>query len=67
MKTILSLYGKSETIKKDKPSVYSRQEVVTKQQSLLVANAQTIGRAKSLDLAKLESSFDLDQYDNYLS
>jgi hypothetical protein len=67
MKTILSLYEKSETIKKDKPSVYSRQDVVTKQQSLLIADAQTIGRSKSLDLAKLESSYDLDQYDKYLS
>ena len=65
MKTILSIYEKSGTDRKQ-PSVYSKQEVVTKQKSRLTSEAQSVGKSKFPDLAKYESNYDLEQYDKYL-
>lgn len=65
MKTILSIYEKSGN--QPKQTVYSKQEVVTKQKSSLVNKATTVGASKFPDLANYESNYDLDQYSKYLS
>lgn len=67
MKTLLSIYEKSENSNTNKRSIYSRQEVVTKHKSPLVSEAKTMGKSKFPNLVKMESSYDLDQYDTYLS
>lgn len=65
MKTILSIYEKSSSDRKT-PNVYSKQEVVTKQKSPLADQAKSVGLARSMDLTKYESNYDLDQIDKYL-
>jgi hypothetical protein len=65
MKTILSQYEKSDNV--IRPAVYSKTEIVTKQVSNLAKQARTVARPRVTSVSKLESSYDLDQYDTYLS
>lgn len=64
MKTILSLYEKAGV--KPLPN-YSKSDVVTKQKSKLAKANYTLTTPEMPNLVQMESSYDLDQYDKYIS